>query len=61
MYDLKLIDGIIAEPVGGAQRHKEETIQSVALQIRSALSDLTPWDGPALKKARAKKFLAMGR
>lgn len=61
MLENKLIDGIIKEPVGGAQRHKEETIESVAVQIRSALKDLTPWDGPALKKARAKKFLAMGR
>lgn len=61
MLENKLIDGIINEPVGGAQRHKEETIQSVAVQIRDALKDLTPWDGPALKKARAKKFLAMGR
>lgn len=61
MLENKLIDGIIAEPVGGAQRHKAETIQSVAVQIREALKELTPWDGPALKKARAKKFLAMGR
>lgn len=61
MLENKLIDGIIAEPVGGAQRHKAETIQAVAVQIREALKELTPWDGPALKKARAKKFLAMGR
>jgi len=61
MLENKLIDGIIAEPIGGAHRHKEETIESVAVQIRSALKDLTPWDGAALKKARAKKFLAMGR
>lgn len=57
----KLIDGIIAEPIGGAHRHKAEMIESVAVQIRAALKELTPWDGPALKKARAKKFLAMGR
>ena len=61
MKEYKLIDGIIAEPLGGAHRHKPEMIESVAVQIRSALKELTPWDGPALKKARAKKFLAMGR
>ncbi len=61
MKELKLIDGIIAEPIGGAHRHKEEMIESVAAQLRSSLKDLTPWDGNALKKARAKKFLAMGR
>ncbi len=61
MKENKLIDGIINEPIGGAHRHKQEMIESVAVQIRAALKDLTPWDGPALKKARAKKFLAMGR
>jgi acetyl-CoA carboxylase carboxyl transferase subunit alpha len=61
LYELKLIDGIIKEPIGGAQRHKAETIESVAVQLRSALKDLTPWDGASLKKARHKKFLAMGR
>lgn len=61
LLELKLIDGIIKEPIGGAQRHKAETIESVAVQLRSALKDLTPWDGTALKKARHKKFLAMGR
>ncbi len=61
MKENKLIDGIIAEPIGGAHRHNEEMIESVAVQLRAALKELTPWDGPALKKARAKKFLAMGR
>ena len=57
----KLIDGIISEPIGGAHRHKAEMIESVAMQLRAALKELTPWDGAALKKARASKFLAMGR
>ncbi|PZQ44314.1 MAG: acetyl-CoA carboxylase carboxyl transferase subunit alpha [Micavibrio aeruginosavorus] len=61
MLENKLIDGIIAEPIGGAHRHREEMIESVAVQLRAALKDLTPWDQDAIKKARAKKFLAMGR
>ncbi len=61
MLENKLIDGIIAEPVGGAHRHKDQMIESVAVQIRAALKDLTPWDVDAIKKSRAKKFLAMGR
>ncbi len=61
MKENKLIDGIIAEPIGGAQRHKAETIESVAVQLRAALKELTPWDPDAIKKSRAKKFLAMGR
>lgn len=61
MLENRLIDGIIAEPVGGAHRHKQETIESVASQIRSALKELTPWAPDLIKKHRAKKFLAMGR
>ncbi len=61
MKENKLIDGIITEPIGGAHRHKAETIESVAVQIRAALKELTPWDPDAIKKSRAKKFLAMGR
>ena len=61
MKENKLIDGIIQEPIGGAHRYKEETIESVAVQLRAALKELTPWDQDAIKKSRAKKFLAMGR
>ncbi len=61
MKENKLIDGIIQEPLGGAHRAKAETIEAVAVQLRAALKELTPWDGAALKKSRAKKFLAMGR
>ena len=61
MKENKLIDAIIQEPIGGAHRHKEETIESVAVQLRAALKELTPWDQDAIKKSRAKKFLAMGR
>ena len=61
MLENKLIDAIIAEPIGGAHRHKAETIESVAIQIRAALKELTPWDQDSIKKSRAKKFLAMGR
>lgn len=57
----KLIDGIIPEPIGGAHRHKVEMIESVAVQLRAALKELTPWDRDSIKRARAKKFLAMGR
>lgn len=61
VYDLKLIDGIIKEPIGGAHRAKQETVDNVAKQIASALEQLTPWDGEKLKKNRRKKFLAFGR
>jgi acetyl-CoA carboxylase carboxyl transferase subunit alpha len=61
IYDLKLIDGIIREPVGGAHRMKKQTIENVSKQIATALSQLAPWDAEKLIKARRKKFLAFGR
>lgn len=61
IYDLKLIDGIIPEPVGGAHRMKEETIENVSKQIAAALKQVTPWDAEKLLDSRRKKFLAFGR
>lgn len=61
LYELKLIDGIIKEPVGGAHRHQEETVANVGRQISKALDELSPWDGPALIKSRREKFIAYGR
>jgi acetyl-CoA carboxylase carboxyl transferase subunit alpha len=61
LLELKLIDGIIAEPIGGAHRKQEETISSVERTIDKALSSLTPWDGDSLIEKRREKFLKMGR
>ncbi len=58
---LKLIDDIIAEPLGGAHRHAEETIASVGKQIDKALKELTPWNKDQILKSRREKFLAYGR
>lgn len=61
LYSLKIIDGIIAEPLGGAHRNQEETIKNVGLQIEKALRELSPWSGSDLLRKRREKFLAYGR
>lgn len=61
IYELKLIDGIIDEPIGGAHRAKQETVKKVSEQIEKALKQLTPWDTDKLKTARRQKFLSFGR
>lgn len=61
LYELKLIDGIIAEPIGGAHRKQEQTIEAVATQIEKGLDTLMPWDSDKLTKKRREKFLKMGR
>jgi len=61
MLGLKLIDGIISEPIGGAHRARDLTIETVAKQINAGLDQMIPWDENALKQSRREKFLAMGR
>ncbi len=61
LLDLKLIDGIVPEPPGGAHRNAEDAIQAVGETIARALSDMLPLDREALKRQRREKYLAMGR
>ncbi len=61
LYQHKIIDGIIKEPIGGAHRGKKETIDLVANQIEKALKELSPWTPEKIKKERAEKYLAIGR
>lgn len=61
LKDLKLIDGIISEPLGGAHRHKSDTIARVAETVEKGLKELLPLSPDALRKARRDKFVAMGR
>lgn len=61
LYGLKLIDGIIPEPLGGAHRNKSEAIGLVSKQLEKGLTELTPWDSERLIKRRQQKYLSMGR
>jgi acetyl-CoA carboxylase carboxyl transferase subunit alpha len=58
---LKLIDRIVAEPLGGAQRDKTATLLAVELAIEDALAGLAGLDAATLRGRRREKFLAMGR
>ncbi len=58
---LKLIDQIVPEPLGGAQRDKTATLQSVGLAVQEALASLAEMDAATLRTKRRDKFLAMGR
>jgi acetyl-CoA carboxylase carboxyl transferase subunit alpha len=61
LLELKVIDGIVPEPVGGAHRAPEETIHAVGEQIAAALSELEQSSGEELRKQRRDKFLEIGR
>lgn len=62
--DLKqfgIIDMIIPEPLGGAQRSPATVIQTVGDAIEKALKPLLSLDGKVARAQRRAKFLAMGR
>lgn len=58
---LKIIDGIIPEPVGGAHRDTPAIFASVGETLQQALDDLSGVSRETLKADRRKKFLAIGR
>lgn len=57
---LKLIDGVIAEPLGGAQRDTGVAIYAVGVAVDEALRELEGMDGAALKTHRREKFANLG-
>ena len=58
---MKLVDTVIPEPLGGAQRDPVGTINAVNAALTEALSALADHDGASLKARRREKFLEMGR
>lgn len=58
---LGVIDSIIPEPLGGAQRDHESTIEAVGDAIEEALTPLLSLSGKKIRDQRRAKFLAMGR
>jgi acetyl-CoA carboxylase carboxyl transferase subunit alpha len=58
---LRLIDTVIAEPLGGAQRDPAATIAAVGDALDAALAPLVGLDGAVLRARRREKFLDMGR
>jgi len=60
LQKLGVIDRIIKEPLGGAQRGRRETIEAVGRALEAMLKDLTSRKPDALIKDRRQKFLDMG-
>ena len=58
---LRLIDTVIPEPLGGAQRDPVATIAAVGDALAEALTPLLAVDGAVLRAHRREKFLDMGR
>jgi len=61
LYGFGVADEIIAEPLGGAHRFRDETIQRVGDAIWKHLQELLDMTPEELNKDRETKFLAMTR
>lgn len=61
LLDLKVIDRIISEPVGGAHRDKADMIRRTGDEIGNALAPLLELSEQEIRKNRHEKFMAIGR
>ncbi len=58
---LKLVDAVVPEPLGGAQRDPEAAMKAVDAAVWEMLVPLLRVDGAMLRAQRREKFLDMGR
>jgi len=61
LKELKVIDGIIGEPLGGAHRDPGAAVLALGDAVEAALDGLDGMSPESLRQARRGKFLAMGR
>lgn len=58
---MRVIEGVIPEPLGGAHRNPEVAIAAVGEQVARALDELSSLDGDALRRQRRERFYAISR
>jgi len=61
LLEIKVIDEIIQEPIGGAHREPGKIITDAGLAIERSLKELSGMSPEDLRRHRREKFLAMGR
>jgi acetyl-CoA carboxylase carboxyl transferase subunit alpha len=61
LHRLGVIDEVVAEPLGGAHRNPDLTLQNLSQAIDGALRQQAGLDGGVLRAKRRDKFLEMGR
>ena len=61
LYDLKIIDEIILEPLGGAHRDKDLILDNVRSSIKKNLDFFSNMDEEEIILQRKNKFLSIGR
>ena len=61
LLELGIIDKVVAEPVGGAQRNKEATIAAVGEALEKVLREIIGVEGGVLRARWRERFLEMGK
>ena len=61
LLDLKIIDEIIKEPLGGAHRNKNALLDEIKQSIRKNLKELSELSREDILDHRKQKFLSIGR
>jgi acetyl-CoA carboxylase carboxyl transferase subunit alpha len=61
LLNLKVIDGLVPEPMGGAHRGRDTAIQAVGNTIAQALSEMQTLSPDDVRKQRRQKYLDIGR
>ena len=61
LLNLKVVDGIVEEPLGGAHRDPDTVIDRTGEVIATALKDLLGLSRDEIPRLRREKFLAIGR
>jgi acetyl-CoA carboxylase carboxyl transferase subunit alpha len=61
LFQLRIIDSIVPEPVGGAHRGRERAMEDTGDAIDLALTELDRMPPETLRKTRWDKYLSMGR
>lgn len=60
LLEMKLIDEVLKEPLGGAHQNPEETAEAVKASIKKNLKDVEAQDRRLLVESRYEKFRNMG-
>ncbi len=61
LLELRIVDQVVPEPLGGAHRSPAEAISALGAAIGAALQPLLPLDPATLRTRRRERFLAIGR
>ena len=61
LLDLRIVDQVVPEPLGGAHRDATATITALGAAIQAALQPLLHLDAASLRAQRRERYLALGR